>query len=110
MFAARAMEDIRPMPKFSLAVLAVTLAAGPALAQTTPSPDTSAQPSAKSTHRAQTPHKARSPGAPLDKGPYTPEANKAYMGGGVVLEGAPGAPPPTPEPTPAGQTPRNMVR
>lgn len=31
---------------------------------------------------------------PVDYGPYTPEANKAYMGGGVILQGPPGAPPP----------------
>ncbi len=29
-----------------------------------------------------------------DKGPFTPEANKAYQGGGVILEGVPGGPPP----------------
>jgi hypothetical protein len=46
---------------------------------------------------------------PVDHGPFTPEANRAYQGGGTVLEGAPGAPAPTPEPTPPGQTPRNMV-
>lgn len=46
---------------------------------------------------------------PVDHGPFTPEANRAYQGGGMVLQGAPGAPPPTPEPTPPGQTPRNMV-
>ena len=32
----------------------------------------------------------RSPGAPLDRGPYTAEANRAYMGGGMVQESAPG--------------------
>jgi hypothetical protein len=46
---------------------------------------------------------------PDDKGPYTPEANAAYQGGGVVLQGQPGAPPPTPQPTPPGQTPANAV-
>jgi hypothetical protein len=51
----------------------------------------------------------RSTQAPVDHGPFTPEANRAYMGGGGILQGAPGAPPPTPEPTPPGQTPRNMV-
>ena len=29
-----------------------------------------------------------------DKGPFTPEANRAYNGGGAILEGAPGGPPP----------------
>lgn len=46
---------------------------------------------------------------PVDHGPFTPEANRAYQGGGMILQGAPGAPPPTPEATPPGQTPRNMV-
>lgn len=45
----------------------------------------------------------RSPGAPLDRGPYTADANRAYSGGGLVLEGAPGAPAPAPMQTaPAG--------
>ena len=45
----------------------------------------------------------RSPGAPLDRGPYTSNANGAYAGGGLVLEGAPGAPAPMPRQTaPAG--------
>ena len=47
---------------------------------------------------------------PVDHGPFTPEANSAYQGGGMVLQGAPGAPPPTPQPTPPGQTPANMVK
>lgn len=42
----------------------------------------------------------RSPGAPLDRGPFTSDANRAYMGGGVVLEGAPGAPAPVPQAMP----------
>lgn len=42
----------------------------------------------------------RSPGAPLDRGPYTSEANRAYMGGGVVLEGAPGVGAPMPQAVP----------
>ncbi len=46
---------------------------------------------------------------PIDVGPNTPEANRAYQGGGVILQGAPGAPAPTPAPTPAGQTPANSV-
>lgn len=51
----------------------------------------------------------RSYGTPIDHGPFTPEANRAFQGGGMILEGAPGAPAPRPEPTPPGQTPRNMV-
>lgn len=46
---------------------------------------------------------------PVDVGPDTPAANQAYQGGGVVLQGAPGAPPPTPQPTPPGQAPQNAV-
>ena len=45
----------------------------------------------------------------VDQGATTPDADRAYMGGGMVLEGAPGAPAPMPQPTPPGQTPRNMV-
>ena len=37
-----------------------------------------------------------SDGTPIDHGPNTPQANSAYMGGGVVLQGAPGAPAPDP--------------
>ncbi|HET7880880.1 MAG TPA: hypothetical protein VFL55_08335 [Acetobacteraceae bacterium] len=51
----------------------------------------------------------RSAETPIDHGPFTPEANSAFQGGGMILQGAPGAPPPRPEPTPPGQTPRNMV-
>ncbi len=51
----------------------------------------------------------RSAGTPIDKGPFTPAANGAYQGGGMVLQGAPGAPAPMPQPTPPGQTPRNML-
>ena len=46
---------------------------------------------------------------PVDKGPYTPQANAAYQGGGVILQGAPGAPAPVPQPTPRGQRPENSI-
>ena len=46
---------------------------------------------------------------PIDVGPNTPEANGAYQGGGVVLQGAPGAPAPTPQATPPGQAPQGAV-
>ncbi len=46
---------------------------------------------------------------PVDKGPYTKAANGAYQGGGVVLQGAPGAPAPRPKATPPGQVPQNAV-
>ena len=38
---------------------------------------------------------------PLDRGPYTPQASGAFNGGGVVLQGAPGAPAPAPQALPA---------
>lgn len=87
-----------------LTLAAVAALAAPALAQTAPH---------HPPRHARTPH-ARAhatPAAetPLDRGPFTPEANRAYMGGGVVLQGAPGAPAPTPEATPPGQAPRNSV-
>ena len=46
---------------------------------------------------------------PVDHGPNNPAANNAYQGGGVVLQGAPGAPAPTPQPTPPGQPPKNVL-
>jgi hypothetical protein len=82
-----------------IAVLA-SLGCTPALAQS---------PAPHHTGPAQAQPSRRAPDAPLDYGPYTPEASRAYQGGGMVLQGAPGAPPPMPEPTPPGQTPRNMV-
>jgi hypothetical protein len=83
------------MRKVCFVVLSAMLASPPVAAQPAPTP----QPTMKSpAHQI-----------PLDKGPNTPQANAAYMGGGVILQGAPGAPAPTPEPTPPGQTPRNMV-
>jgi hypothetical protein len=52
-----------------------------------------------------------SPGLPRDAGPRTPEANRAHRGGGVVLEGAPGAPAPAPQPTPpAGPAGQQLPR
>ena len=44
--------------------------------------------------------RSTSPEPPIDQGPVSPEANRAHRGGGAVLEGAPGAPAPTPQPTP----------
>lgn len=66
----------------------------------------SAQPATGKNTLGQTRH---SLGKPIDNGPFTPEANRAYQGGGMILQGAPGAPQPQPEPTPPGQMPRNMV-
>lgn len=86
-----------------LAAAAISLAVGPALAETTKT---------HAAHRHATPAKAPASGGaerPIDNGPNTPEANRAYQGGGVVLEGQPGGPAPVPQATPAGQTPRNAV-
>jgi hypothetical protein len=80
------------MPKVPVATLLALLACGPVLAQ----PATNRTPPSSQ--------------KPVDHGPFTPEASSAYQGGGVVLQGAPGAPPPRPQPTPPGQTPANMVR
>ncbi|MBP0493353.1 hypothetical protein [Roseomonas indoligenes] len=45
----------------------------------------------------------RSPGPPIDRGGRTADSDRAYNGGGMVLEGAPGAPAPMPQQTaPAG--------
>jgi hypothetical protein len=63
--------------------VALMLASTPVLAQPTAQPTSQAQPQQ----------------VPLDKGPYTPEASKAYNGGGMILQGAPGAPAPAPQPT-----------
>jgi hypothetical protein len=63
-----------------------------------------AQPAAGTTGQTR-----RSPNTPLDFGPFAPEANRAFRGGGMILQGAPGEPAPRPEPTPPGQTPHNMV-
>jgi hypothetical protein len=57
---------------------------------------------------AQSPHTPK-PEKPVDNGPATPGANNAYQGGGVVLQGAPGAPAPAPKPTASGQAPAGSV-
>lgn len=60
--------------------------------------------------RHRVPARVAGPGKPVDVGPFTPAANRAYQGGGVILEGAPGAPAPEPRPTPPGQAPANALR
>jgi hypothetical protein len=74
-----------------LAALAVTLGGGSVFARTSAKQATSQA------------------GRPVDNGPVTPGANNAYQGGGVVLQGAPGAPAPQPQATPPGQPPQNAV-
>ncbi|MEO8714426.1 MAG: hypothetical protein ABI369_05380 [Acetobacteraceae bacterium] len=91
------------MRKVLLVALLAMPSAGPLLAQPAHVPDSAGARS------GQAGRASRSPETPVDHGPYTAEANCAYQGGGMILQGAPGAPAPKPEPTPPGQTPRNMV-
>jgi hypothetical protein len=88
---------------FAASVIALC-ASAPAFAQTMVSQDDPSQ-SMKPYH--QTVH---SWPKPVDHGPFTAEASRAYQGGGVVLQGPPGAPPPRAEATPPGQMPRNSVQ
>jgi hypothetical protein len=84
------------MRMVSIAALIAITASGSVLAQTVAGSSTTVP--------------ARQPySTPLDRGPFTPEASRAYQGGGVILEGAPGAPAPTATPTSPGQAPRNAV-
>jgi hypothetical protein len=92
MYRRTAQRDSIAMPKVPAATLIALLACGPVMAQPAAN---RAPPSSQK---------------PVDHGPFTPEASSAYQGGGVVLQGAPGAPPPTPQPTPPGQTPAHMVK
>lgn len=107
----------------ALAVLA-TLTAAPALAQPAPPPPGAAPPPPGHHMRRPPPpphhpppprhhHRreaARGPGmhAPPGRGAPRDDVNRAYMGGGMVLEGPPGGPPPMPQPMPPGQRPGNM--
>ena len=95
------------------------LLAGPCLAQSTDAPPP-APPHHHTHHHTlhhtihhtlhQSKHHAVAGGEkPIDNGPNTPDANSAYQGGGVVLQGAPGAPAPRPQATPPGQTPAGAV-
>ena len=70
------------MRKLWLATGLILFAAVPAMAQQT----TTVLPPQTQT--------AQSSQRPVDYGPYTRQANKAYLGGGVILQGQPGAPPP----------------
>ena len=89
------------------AAMSLSLPAATALAQTADD----ATPPAPKVHKHRTHHRATATSGerPIDVGPNTPEANGAYMGGGVILQGAPGAPAPRPQATPPGQVPANSV-
>jgi len=85
------------MHKIGFLVLTATVLAGPAFAQATRD-DAGSGPSPTRSSHAGRPRSGSSE-RPLDRGPFTPEASRAYNGGGMVLESAPGGPPPVPQPT-----------
>ena len=89
----------------------LALASAPALAQTQDqSPgQTPGQTQDQTTAPPPKHHHHHTGQRPIDVGPNTPEANGAYQGGGVVLQGAPGAPAPTPQATRPGQVPQGAV-
>ena len=76
------------MRKLLLAFIALLIAT-PGFAQTVPSGPKGAT--------VQPDRPSVSPGPPLDLGP-SPGSDRAFRGGGTVLEGAPGAPAPAPRP------------
>lgn len=91
------------------AALGAMLLACPAFAQTSPPRPDQAPGAARAGSdpgASRTESESRSPGPPIDRGPFTPEASQAHRGGGAILEGAPGAPAPAPQPTPPLDTPR----
>ncbi len=95
------------MPKTARYVSLLALLAGPALAQ---EPVPRPLPHHHHHHHYRHHHYAAPTGErPVDLGPNTPEADRAYQGGGVVLQGAPGGPPPVPRATPPGQVPVGAV-
>ena len=94
------------MPKTARYASLLALLASPALAQE-PVP---VPPPPYHHHHHHRHHSAQPTGErPVDLGPDTPAADRAYQGGGVVLQGAPGGPPPTPQATPPGQVPVGAV-
>lgn len=92
--------------RFLTTLLIGSVLALPAMAQTTPATDMPATPATPmhrmkhgAMHKPMGRHMAARTGTPgnpteNDKGPFTPEANRAYDGGGAVLTGQPGGPPP----------------
>jgi hypothetical protein len=98
------MPRLVPLAAGAAAAL-LAIAAAPALAQSArqdPGGTSAAPTSGTRQPGDRTP--SRSPRTALDRGPWTPEANRAFMGGGVILEGAPGAPAPAPQALPPGTT------
>lgn len=82
-----------------LALLGATVVVGSALAQAARDDAGSGPSSIGTTGRQFSPPPPRASERPLDRGPFTPEASRAYNGGGMVLEGPPGTPAPAPQPT-----------
>jgi hypothetical protein len=89
------------MRKLLAVSMIAMFAAGPVFAQSASMPFVSGP-------QPMTPPKGGWP-KPVDHGPFTAQANAAYNGGGMILEGAPGAPPPRPRPMPSGQTSSTAV-
>jgi hypothetical protein len=89
------------MRKFLAVSVVALFAAGPVLAQSASTPYVSG------------PQPMHAPKGgwpkPVDHGPYTPQANAAYNGGGMILEGAPGGPAPRAMATMPSQTSSSAV-
>ncbi|HEY4251491.1 MAG TPA: hypothetical protein VGM87_09825 [Roseomonas sp.] len=111
------------MRRIGVLAAAAVLIAGPAFAQASygqPAPYGQApavqpeRPAARAPHRAPSAYESqrtrRSTGTPLDVGPHTPQANAAFMGGGAILEGPPGAPAPEPHAITTPPGPDGVVR
>jgi hypothetical protein len=107
------------MRKIGLLAAAAALMAMPALAQVqyeaAPQPLPRAEraplapaPRAPATYESQ--RTGVPAGRPVDLGPRSPGANAAFMGGGVILEGAPGAPAPAPQAITGQPGPDGVVR
>ena len=90
------------MPKSARYASLLALLASPALAQEPPPPPPPYH-HHHHHHHYHHHHYAGPPGErPVDVGPNTPEADRAYQGGGEVLQGQPGGPPPVPRGNPPG--------
>lgn len=104
------------MRKFGLVAAAAVLMAGPALAQVpsgqAPAPTPQVSPAPAATSPGATTGERRRPARQArraaDRGANNP--NAAFMGGGVILEGAPGAPAPTPQPITTQPGPDGIIR
>ncbi len=85
-------------PFIFAAALLLTSVAAQAQPQAQPQPQAITNtPANNAAAQAQTAHPTGQ--KPVDNGPTTPQSNAAYNGGGVILQGAPGAPAPAPQRT-----------